>query len=176
MKTALHAFIAFGLLLVATAAGARFNGYIINITESMPIGVYLEINGAARRGDVVSTCIDDGNRVMHLAITRSYFLTGDCPNGLMPFLKTVAAVPGDLVQLTDDAVIVNGVAIPGTGLMQEDWIGRPLPRVARGSYVVGAGQVLLLATHSPASFDGRYFGLTHADQIRAVALPVALMD
>src|SRR6185437_12291079 len=137
-------------------------------TESMPVGIYRVVNHPIERGATVVTCLDASNPVVHEAIRRRYFQSGPCPGGLLPFLKTIAAVPGDAIDLGLANVAVNGAAMAKTRTLLVDYMGRPIPRVTRGHYTLASGQVLLLATHRAASFDGRYFGPSPLADVREV--------
>ena len=172
MSAWLKAFFIAAGMFVATTVCAKLAGYVVNISHSMPMGIYRLTSVMPQRGSVVSTCIDAGNQVMTIAIERRYFPTGKCPDGLMPFLKTVAALPGDIVDIEQASIYVNNVPVPHTQRILTDWLSRPLPHVKEGRYRVGPGQVFLLASHSPDSFDGRYFGLTSQREIQGVAKPV----
>ena len=126
------------ILCIAWAAGLR-----VNVTASLPRGLYLLCPGTPDRGDFVAFCLS--GEFAALAGERGYVLAGSCASGLRPLLKRVAALPGDVV---DVAALL---------LRARDSQGRPLPS-ALHSGVVPPGMVLLLADH-PGSFDGRYFGL-----------------
>lgn len=160
----------------AIALGSPLLGLRMNLTESMPVGIYRVVHHPIERGATVVTCLDASNPVVHEAIRRRYFQSGPCPGGLLPFLKTVAALPGDAVDLGIGGVTVNGTSIPKTRTLLADYMGRPIPRVARGHYTIEAGQVLLLATHRPASFDGRYFGPSPLAAVKDVVEPLLVAN
>jgi conjugative transfer signal peptidase TraF len=160
----------------AILLGSPLLGLRLNLTESMPVGIYRVVDHPIERGATVVTCLDASNPVVHEAIRRRYFESGPCPGGLLPFLKTVAAVSGDTVDLSIDGVAVNGSALAKTKTLQADFMGRPIPHVARGSFTIAGGQVLLLATHRPASFDGRYFGPSPLAAIKSVVVPLVVAD
>jgi len=166
-----------GLAVAAavTAMVAGLVGFRINLTNSVPAGIYRVVAAPVARGALVSVCLDPTNTAVREAIARHYFPEGPCPGRLLPFLKYVEAVGGDTVVLGDAGVSVNGQAVPNTAAVKVDWVGRPIARAARGTYHLSATQVLLLATHRPGSFDGRYIGPSETSSIQAVLKPIWLI-
>lgn len=134
-------------LCAAWAVGLR-----VNVTASLPRGLYLLCPGTPGRGDFAAFCLS--GEFAALAGERGYVLAGSCASGLRPLLKRVVALPGD---------VVDASALP---LRTADSQGRPLPS-ALYSGVVPPGMALLLADH-PGSFDGRYFGLAPLASLQRV--------
>jgi len=149
-----------GLLLFAISAfaiSAAF-GVLVNTTSSMPIGVYRITGSPVTRGTLVSACLPTDNKMTGLMRSRGYEHDGTCPSGLAPLIKPVAAIAGDVVELTANSVLVNGHALPSSRTARLDGSGRLLPSWPRGTYRVPAGSVWLVSTYSPNSLDSRYFG------------------
>jgi signal peptidase I len=72
-----------------------------------------------------------------------------------PFIKRVIGLPGDLVQIRDDGVYVNGVKL------NEPYVydGQPTtPRNDQSSWVVPAGEYFVMGDHREESEDSRVFG------------------
>lgn len=128
----------------------------INFTGSLPQGVYRKVTRLPSRGAVVLVCLPPG--VGAFARTRRYVWRGDCPGGVAPVGKVIAAVGGDTVTATDGGLLVNGHSVPNSRPLRQDRQGRPVQRVSNGVYVVSPGEVWLTSSHSSASFDSRYFG------------------
>lgn len=148
------AFLAIGGLLTTCAAfGLRFNS-----TSSMPLGFYRIATAPVTRGAYVTACLPASNPFVTLIRGRLYEHDGSCPSGLTPLIKPVAAVAGDHVTLTTQAVYVNGIELKGSATLPHDGVGRPLPAWPRGTYDVAPGTVWLVSTYSPRSLDSRYFG------------------
>lgn len=97
---------------------------------------------------------------------------GDCPAGAEPVAKVVGASPGDVVELEQRWVAVNGVKFANSQTAALDSAGRPLAHVASGAYRVGAGEVWLFGFNNARSWDGRYFGPVPAVNVRGVLRPV----
>lgn len=145
-------------VMLSIAAAIVGLGLRVNLTHSQPIGLYVRTAAPITHGTLVSACLDEQAPAVTLAIVRHYFPSGPCPGGVAPSLKNVAATEGDGVEFTPDAIVVNGMPIANTARLAKDRLGMSLPAPKAGLQVVPPGQVLLLATHSPLSFDGRYYG------------------
>lgn len=158
------------VLCALAAAGAA--GLRVNFTASMPRGVWQVRTGApVARASVVVICPPDRADIREAA-ERGYIAAGACPGGLEPLLKPVAAVAGDLVTVTPKVVAVNGQPIADTAPLAHDGAGRTLRPVPSGSYRVASGEVWVLSSHDPRSFDSRYFGPLPAAGVQGVARPV----
>jgi conjugative transfer signal peptidase TraF len=126
-------------------------GLRVNLTPSLPQGVYALYPGTPGKGDFAAFCLEGA--FADLARERGYLAAGSCSSGLRPLLKRVAGLPGD--------------AIPGDPLIRStDSLGRSMPS-ALPEGVIPSGMALLLADHS-GSFDSRYFGLIPLDALQRV--------
>src|SRR3546814_4448174 len=79
-----------------------------------------------------------------------------------PLVKRVAAAAGDEVCAAGARVMVNGRIVARR--FERDGTGRPMPWWS-GCAELRPGEFFLLMTDSPASFDGRYFGVSDAGDI-----------
>ena len=145
------------LLIVALGAVslARPRPLLIwNASASAPTGLYrvAAIRNPAR-GDRVAARLPAPWRAL---AARRHYLPAN-----VPLIKRIAAIPGDEVCASDDRILVNGDV--AALRLRRDGAGRPMP-AWHGCRRLGAGDVLLLAAH-PASFDGRYFGLSQRRDI-----------
>lgn len=139
-----------GLLLagyLAHAAGLR-----VNLTPSLPRGIYRLAPGEPQQGDLVSFCLP--GEFADLARERGYLRAGSCENGLRPLLKRLVAAPGDSIPA--DSLAVRSM----------DSQGRPITSSLRAG-TVPPGMALVLADHE-GSFDSRYFGLVPLEGLRRV--------
>ena len=151
-------------LCVAAACGAVLATIVLppapllvwNASASMPIGLYAVEPGASlATGDVAVARLPID--VRNLAARRRYLPVG------VPLVKRVAAVAGQRICWTGPRVTIDGRL--SALRRRDDRAGRPLPW-HRGCAMLLGDSVLLLATRSPDSFDGRYFGPIEArDQI-----------
>jgi conjugative transfer signal peptidase TraF len=133
-------------------------GLRVNLTPSLPYGIYVLCPGTPGRGDLAAFCLE--GKFADLARERGYLQAGSCPSGLRPLLKTLTGLPGD--------------AIPADlAVRPTDSLGRSMPS-ASASGIIPPGMALLLTDH-PGSFDSRYFGLAPLDALQRVK-PVFLFN
>lgn len=123
---------------------------IWNVTASAPRGLYLLSSELTlRRGDLM--LVRPPTWVRDFAARRGYLAAG------VPLVKRIAALAGDRLCGTADAVWINGRAIARRH--RRDGHQRPLPAWV-GCKTLGPGDELLLMADVSDSFDGRYFGPT----------------
>jgi conjugative transfer signal peptidase TraF len=126
-----------------------------NASASSPRGLYLVTSVASlRRGDMAVAWPPATAR--RLAAERHYLPAH------VPLVKRVAAVAGDRVCATRARIRINGRV--AAARRRADLSRRPMPRWS-GCQKLTAGQVLLLGTAGPDSFDGRYFGPSEQAEI-----------
>ncbi len=89
----------------------------------------------------------------------------------VPLLKRVGAVVSQHVCVFDALVWIDGV--PMAAVRPTDRLGRPLPSWLPCRQL-RPGELFLLSTTNPASFDSRYFGPVSASAVIGVARPVWL--
>jgi conjugative transfer signal peptidase TraF len=139
---------------------------IANVTQSMPPGLYLRqpVTTLTRDRIVVFTLPE---RVWsdYGDLLRSW---GWTPNQ-GPFLKRVGALAGDRVCVLGGRLHVNGTELAVQ--LRHDTHGNPIPGM-QNCVTLEPGTFLPLSTHSPRSFDGRYYGLLPTHVIEATARPL----
>lgn len=122
---------------------------VYNATASVPVGFYwVDSVKVVRRGD--NLLIRTPEAVRDLADRRQYL-----PR-TVPMIKVVAALDGDVVCASGDAVWINGQKV--VVRLRADSQGRPLPRWT-GCHRLAGSDVFFLNAHVRDSFDGRYFGV-----------------
>ncbi len=158
------------LLALLWALGVR-----INRSESVPVGLWHEeaLLGRLAPGMVVAVC-PPASPVFELARDRHYLAQGWCPSKFEVMFKPVAAVSGDVVEVGSRGVSVNGELLPRSAPLQHDAAGRPLPALPAGIYPVAPGDVWVISTYSPRSFDSRYFGALPVSSLRGRVRPLWL--
>ncbi len=148
------------LLALGWLAGLR-----VNLTDSVPVGLYRETRDCpASHGEFVSFCLESDVQ----AVQASRYLQRSllCPNGLQPLLKRLAALPGDVIEVHPKGLSINGQSVPESGALTEDSKGRALISCL-ASGPVPEGMALVLGDRS-GSFDGRYFGVIPLRSCRRV--------
>ena len=151
---------------LALVAACGLGGLRLNLTGSLPVGVYLAFRAAPVRGTLVLACLPP--EVAAFAKARGYVPRGiACAGAVAAVGKAVVAIVGDTVTVTPAGLVVNGAAVPNSLALASDRKGRRLPQLGAGRYVVEPGTVWIVSSYSRFSFDSRYFGAIQARQIRA---------
>jgi conjugative transfer signal peptidase TraF len=157
--------------LLLAAIAAVFSGLRYNITESVPIGFYWLQTAVPGRGDIVAVCPHKSDAI-DLALSRGYIAPGSCPAGYGQLMKSVTAIGGDIVTITAEGITVNDQFIVNSQPKLVDPANRHLPVFRVHHHKLPAGEFLLLNTHHPYSYDGRYFGFVELSEIEGVAHPI----
>ncbi|HEL3178689.1 TPA: S26 family signal peptidase [Stenotrophomonas maltophilia] len=89
----------------------------------------------------------------------------------VPLLKRVGAVAPQHVCVVDALVWIDSV--PVAAVLPTDRLGRPLPSWLQCRQL-RPGELFLLSSTNPASFDSRYFGPVSASAVIGVARPIWL--
>jgi conjugative transfer signal peptidase TraF len=153
------------LLLVACLLGG-LGGLRLNLTGSLPVGLYAVTRGAPTRGALVLVCLPRAGA--EFARDRGYVPRGgSCPGGVMPVGKPVFAIPGDSVTVSPDGLLLNGRLAPNSRPLTVDRQGRPLVGLPVRRYVVAPGELWVVSHYSMYSFDSRYFGPVPTSHVRA---------
>lgn len=154
------------LFAVSWSAGLR-----LNLTQSMPMGLYRIVGRMPARGATVLVCLPPGIAIF--ASERGYVPRGGaCAHGTVPIGKVVLGVPGDTVTLLPAGLLLNGVPVPNSKAHARDHRGKSLPKLHYGSRVIGGGTLWLYSPYSAWSFDSRYFGPVATRHVVAVVRPL----
>lgn len=151
------------LLLSLLLSGLR-----INMTPSLPLGVYRTVHTHVQHGTMAFFCLESAPFIS-VSQDRGYLGWGTCPGGLRPLGKVVYGLPGDVVRIAPDGRIsVNGQVLPASAARARDRQGRSMPASLLHSGVIPAGKALMLSLYHPGSFDSRYYGLVSLADLRPV--------
>ena len=169
---ALRAWFGVGLF-AALVFCAHVAGLRINESPSLPIGIWRVslLDRDLRRGDIVSFCPPD-TPVFREAWRRGYLSAGHCEGGYEPLLKPVAAIAGDRVSGTHEGIRINGRLIANSKSLTLDGSGRTLPSPGAKNFILAEGEVWVISSYNPLSFDSRYFGPVPISSIEGLALPL----
>ena len=154
---------AVGSLLLCRSAFLCFGPtLLLNLTPSLPKGVYkLEPVTDIKKGEIVA--FRPPARVYRALGTRAWL------NEEKLFIKPIGATTGDTVCNKGNVLLVNQDR--ELLVSHSDSQGQKLPRL-EGCRTVGSREFLPISTHSPRSFDGRYFGPIPTSGIVGKATPL----
>ncbi len=148
-------FVSFGIgILLASAALPPAPRLIWNASASAPIGLYgVTPSALVGPGDMVIARVPE--RYRQMAAARRYLPLN------VPLVKGVAAYAGDEVCALDRQIFINGRPVAERRLA--DAHGRAMP--GWSGCIRLRGRELFLLMDNPASFDGRYFGVTEGGDV-----------
>lgn len=169
-RCALWCVVAGGALL-GLAAAAQQAGLRINVSASLPLGLYRTQAAPLTKGAYVLLCPPETAPFI-LARERGYVGQGGCPGGAAPLMKKILAAKGDRVCIGAQGVSVNGMRLASSTPLPADAAGRALPRYRMPARVLGTTELLLMSPARAQAFDARYFGPLQAAQIERVIVPL----
>ncbi len=158
------------VLVLALLAGV-LAGYRINLSRSLPLGLYKVVGGSGEevRGSVVIVCLPP--EWVTFALQRGILGPGRCEGGSYGLGKIVLAAGGDEVELEVGGMTVNGVNVPHSRPIDRDRFGQPIAHFPYRAYRLDRDEVWLYAPH-PAAFDSRYFGPVSITRIQSAVRPI----
>ncbi len=173
MKAQRRSRIALSLLAMAGFASLAWASFVrpmprvvYNASASVPVGWYrIEPMRMPHVGDVVLVRLPAAPA--HLAARRDYL-----PSGI-PLLKRIGAKAPQEVCIRDGIVRIDGMPVATT--LPIDGAGRRL-QAWRSCRRLRHGELFLLSTDSPASFDSRYFGPVPVSTVIGQAQPLRVED
>jgi len=150
---------------IASLAGVLFHLFdiVLNLTPSMPLGVYRAVGGEPVVGDLVYVNSKSING-LEVARERGYVVG-------RTMIKYLVGKEGDQVTISDQGVAINGILIKNSTIFLRDPAGRDIPSVAR-SGAIAKGKSWVMSDYNELSFDSRYFGEIASSSIRSRAKPL----
>lgn len=177
-----------GVLTCALGAAAAA-GVSVNLTKSMPRGLYLPTVRDPQPedvlyGSIVSFCPPKAIAVVVLR-NRGYLPPGRCEvsftqsgrryvaGKIVPLMKIVIGEPGDVVDIAEASMTLtrrdgstHTMMIP-----LRDGIGRAVPSIPQGRYIIPQGSVWVTGDNDPYSLDSRYYGPVPVASMEAAYRP-----
>lgn len=162
-----------GIVTVGLASIAYIGGYRLNLTPSEPLGLWRieALRSPVEIGDLVFFC-PLVTAAFEEARQRGYLRRGLCAGGVAPLIKTIAALPGQHVEITDH-VIIDGRALLASAVRNTDGEGRALSPDPGG---VVPPRTVFLHSSFASSYDSRYFGAVSVSGLLGLARPVLTFD
>lgn len=164
LSVCLISLISMALLLIAI-------GFRINLTNSIPVGLYRITDEGNLKNAYVIFCPDD-RQAFRIGLNRGYIDHGLYCGGYGYLIKKVAAMPGDILSITDAGVFVNQALLPFSKPKLKDGLNRALPQWHAANYKLKKEELLTMTNQSEWSFDGRYYGPVRTGQIKGMLTPI----
>ncbi len=164
-----------GLFLAGGSFGIWAYGIRINMTRSLPLGLYQITHDPDAR--LVAFCPPPN--AMDVSASRGYRGQSygfGCPDGAPPLMKPVDAMPGQHVTVRKEGIAVEHRLLPNTAPLPFDAKRRPLQAWPAGEYTVEPGMLWVASSFHPGSYDSRYLGPIHQWQILYRLRPLWLFE
>jgi conjugative transfer signal peptidase TraF len=87
-------------------------------------------------------------------------------------MKRLAAVSGDIVILSSDGVLINGMRYPKSRPLSYDAERNAIPRIINDGTYQLAPRTIWLMGDSPNSWDSRYYGPIPRSNILGIGTPL----
>lgn len=160
-------------VVASSMIGIGSAGLRVNVTPSMPVGVYWAT--ASSRAALVEFCPEEP--FASESRDRSYRPYGVvCRDGGAPLVKPVVARSGDIVEVNEAGIAVNGNRLPATVTLAADREGRSLTPWPHGNYVVAADEIWVASTGKLRSYDSRYMGPIRKRQVLGGLVPLWVLE
>lgn len=163
-----------GIVVFGTWGVLRACDLTVNLSGSMPVGVYHRTQEPLRVGQIVAVCLPA--EVARFALARGYLHAGPCLSGAQAVLKRIAAMGRDVVEVEPTGVTINAQPVPQSAVFDSDSHGRDLPHVPWGTMTLAPGEIWLLSTHDARSWDSRYYGPVPSGAVLATARPLWVVE
>lgn len=140
-----------------------YNNYCINITPSIPKGIYKlqDIKNLERNKIVYIEIPDNAKKIIW---KREYL-----PQHINYLVKYIKGIPGDRVQVKSNSLYING-ELKGN-IRKYDLQGKKLNSELPIDYVLKENEYILLGANDN-SYDSRYFGIIKKEKILKEAIKV----
>ncbi|WP_276122190.1 conjugative transfer signal peptidase TraF [Pararhizobium qamdonense] len=162
-----------GGVIAALVAVGYMGGFRLNLTPSEPLGLWriVTLQRPVEAGDLVFIC-PPATASFEEARRRGYVRRGLCPGGYAPLIKTVAALPGQHVEIGAN-VTVDGRPLASSIVRASDGEGRAITPFKTGIVPL---RYLFLHSSFASSYDSRYFGPVPDTGLLGLARPVLTFD
>lgn len=162
-----------GGMIAGLAAIAYMGGFRLNLTPSEPLGLWriVALQRPVDVGDLVFIC-PPPTASFEEARRRGYVRSGLCPGGFAPLIKTVAALPGQHIEIGAN-VTVDGTPLASSIVRASDGEGRPITPFKTGIVPL---RNLFLHSSFASSYDSRYFGPVPDTGLLGLARPVLTFE
>ena len=120
------------------------------------------------RGDIVQICLEDTKYLKVLSELKLPFENKACPAKMDYLLKQVVATSGDLIEVAQSGIFINGVLQKNSKLINS-YNGIALYPLQNRRFRLKKNEFFVLG-NTPHSFDSRYFGVIKQQQITAKAV------
>lgn len=144
-----------------------------NPTHSEPVGQYILFPAPLQKNHLYQICLDRADKRQYLELMGKLGLAPSsiCGNGFVPLLKTIVAISGDEVRITESGILVDNKLLPNSKTETTYNSLNLLPLKTGYTHVLLHDEYWLYGGNDH-SYDSRYFGIVKSNEIgnRAVLI------
>lgn len=147
------------LTLGALTAALLLSGlFVFNISSSVPLGLWLRLNNKnIKIGDIVEINFEDFI-YNNDWVPEAYYKANEVGR-TVPYLKRVAGLPGDVIELGEFNLLkINNKIILNSLVLSQDRAGNILSSPDYSNKIKLQDNEVWLMSDSPRGFDSRYLG------------------
>ena len=147
------------------------NKVTYNVSDSEPIGYYwITKPKDLEKNKLYLICLKNRKVVDILKTLGIKQNTNNCRNGIVPLLKKIVAVPGDVVYIKNEGIYIN------KHLLTQSKIFHINEEIHLNHIPIGYKKILAkdeywVMGQNAASYDSRYFGIINTSEFLYKALP-----
>lgn len=162
------------IFFVALNYGLIF--FEFNATKSLPRGFYLKVKKTFNKNSIVVFC-PPYNDFLKFAEKNGYWqnLNKSC-SGLTPkYMKKIVGMPNDNVSITLDGVYINNIKLKNSEPVKKILSDKIFKHYEQEIQLKN-DEYFLMSDYNSHSFDSRYFGSIHKNQINNVVKPLLVWE
>jgi conjugative transfer signal peptidase TraF len=162
-------------ILLGLALFSHVFGIRINLTSSMPVGIYQEDNSRIAVGSIVSVCLPQD--IAKEGLQKGYLAhTGFCDDNSEPVIKEIVGLPtskinitSKYIEATDQQGHIAKYFAPHHNMSMSD---HPVKSFIKLGNQISKGYWLYGVGNKEFSWDSRYFGAVQKNNIISVMKPL----
>ena len=169
-KLFLVIFIVLGVAILCLVKDAnKYLSLRYNQSTSEPIGEYLILPWVLTKGNTYLVCLE---KKFYIKVLQDIGLmdNNDCKSKNATLLKTIVGSPGDIVNVEEGGVLINGELLQNSIAIKNTKLGIGLhPILPKTKFILGKKDYWVHGI-TKNSYDSRYFGVVSENEIYGRAI------
>ncbi len=138
--------------------------FVINISSSIPIGIYkVDKSIDFKKGDIITFSTKNYSDILNYS--------GSIKN--VTFSKYVAGISGNYIRIENNKIYINNKE--KGNIFKVDGLNNKLPQLKEKEYIVKEDEVFVLGTNNK-SFDSRYYGCIKKSDVIYKLVPLIIWE
>lgn len=138
--------------------------FVLNISSSIPIGIYkVDKSIDFKKGDIITFSTKNYSDILNYS--------GSIKN--VTFSKYVVGISGDYIRIENNKIYINNKK--KGNIFKVDGLNNKLPQLKEKKYIVKVDEVFVLGTNDK-SFDSRYYGCIKKSDVIYKLVPFIIWE